>query len=157
MLHNIRHGKYFENISLSYEIRVIEYQNRGNKPPIVIIFFYLFKFWHALRFTTLCHLVIQLHNTPDITEQRVLVSFINKYITAECPDPTTIYSDPEVAQLQAKYCNLVNTCMVHKCYPSAEGGCLDDMGKCKRNYDNDTLVPETYLDDRGFPVYRTKT
>ena len=48
-----------------------------------------------------CHLVIQLHNTPDITEQRALVSFINKYITAECPDPTTIYSDPEVAQLQA--------------------------------------------------------
>ena len=44
--------------------------------------------------------------------------------------------------------------MVHKCYPSTEGGCLDDMGKCERNYDNDTLVPETYLDDRGFPVYR---
>ena len=28
------------------------------------------------------------------------------------------------------------------------------MGKDKRNYNNDTLVPETYLDDRGFPVYR---
>ena len=47
--------------------------------------------------------------------------------------------------------------MVHKCYPSIEGGCLDDIGKCKRNYENDSLVPETYLDDRGFPVYRRRT
>jgi len=99
-----------------------------------------------------CHLVIQLHNTPDITEQRVLVSFINKHITAECPDPTTIYSEPEFAQQQAEYCNLLSTCMVHKCYPSTKGGCLDDMGKCKRNY---TFVSETYLDERGFPVYRS--
>ena len=57
-----------------------------------------------------CPLVLQLHNTPDITDQRVLVSFINKHIIAECPDPTTICSEQEVAQQQAKYRNLVNTC-----------------------------------------------
>ena len=53
MLYNIRHGKYFDDISLPYEIRVIEYQIRGNKPPIVTIFFYLFNIWHTFRFTTL--------------------------------------------------------------------------------------------------------
>jgi len=43
--------------------------------------------------------------------------------------------------------------MMHKCSKEVNG-CLDENGVCKRGYQTTVVVPATFFDSKGFPIYR---
>ena len=132
-LHNMRNGKYFgHRHKPTYELRVIEYQQRGLP--------------HA-------HMVFQLDNIPDWkTEKEELALWIDENINATYPVIDTDSSD----RLKCIH-SLIKTHMVHKCY-KGDSGCIDEKtGVCKRGFDTNIIQNCTTLDERGFPHYKRNT
>ena len=132
-LHNLRNGKYFEEKhKVIYEIRVIEYQQRGLPH---------------------CHLVVMLSNIPDWkTEKDELCNWIDENINANYPAMHT-NSSQRLRQIH----ELIGSHMVHKCY-KGETGCLDEVtGQCTRGFTNHVIQERTTLDEQGYPHYRRNT
>jgi len=77
-------------------------------------------------------------------------------VSAEYPEEYCDSIDPTEIEDHRNYRKLIATCMIHKCYPQAEGGCVGEDGRCRRNYDSITTNPITHFDDKGFPVYRRR-
>ncbi len=126
LLLNIRHGIYFDEATVLYEMRVIEYQHRGLP--------------HA-------HIVLQLSGSPAPHEAAAAIAWIDKHISATTPILTDMSSAEDTL-----YSDYVTKHMVHTC-ASAVNGCLkNDI--CKRRYSCTTCKPSTYLDERNYPVYR---
>ena len=132
-LHNMRNGKYFgQQHRPIYELRVIEYQQRGLP--------------HA-------HMVFQLDNIPDWkTEKDKLTIWIDENINANYPVIDSS-SSPRLLRVHS----LIDTHMVHKCY-KGESGCIDEKtGVCKRGFSCNFMQKRTVLDERGFPHYKRNT
>ena len=103
-----------------------------------------------------CHLVLQLTDVANIDDQEAIARFIDRYITAEAPVPEPTSMHPDDIQDHEIYRKLVGTCMLHRCYPQSEGGCVGENGFCKRGYETSRMVQETHFDEKGFPVYRRR-
>jgi hypothetical protein len=134
-LENLRNGHYFSSYSKDgtikrypvYIVDVIEYQNRGLP--------------HA-------HIVYQLTNSPSTdSEITNTVSFIDEFVHS-----TKMYPSDNDTEEDYKYQELVHKCMIHTCR-GGDNGCLNEHGICKRGY-NKIIIPETFIDERGFPVYK---
>lgn len=123
----MRQGKYFGGGIPTYELRVIEYQNRGLP--------------HA-------HIVMQLSNGPDHQDLERCAQWIDKNIAATIPSEVESIADPEKMKLR----KLIKHHMTHTC-ADAVNGCLKN-GVCKRGYGNRTVTTETTFDFRGFPDYK---
>gem|GEM_PF-2308791 len=132
-LFNMRNGKYFgQRHKPTYELRVIEYQQRGLP--------------HA-------HMVFQLDNIPDWkTEKEELALWIDENINATFPAINSLSTD------RLKFIHsLIKTHMTHKCY-KGDSGCIDEKtGVCKRGFDTNVVQDCTTLDERGFPHYKRNT
>jgi len=129
-MHNLRLGKYFgPDHKIIYEIRVIEYQQRG-LPHV--------------------HIVVQLSNIPHYnTERSRLTCWIDQNINATLP-PISESSSDRMKNIHL----LIKTHMVHKC-SKGEGGCLNEnTGVCERGFSSNSLQESTTLDDHGYPHYR---
>lgn len=124
VLHNIRHGKYF-NLphGLDYEIRVIEYQYRGLPH---------------------CHLVIRDPSAPPKSDITAVQRYIDRTIAA-C-FPSDLNSNP-------KYVELIREKMLHKC-SSGVNGCLNDDNSCDARYDRTVCSLFSTIGEDGFPQYR---
>ena len=92
------------------------------------------------------HIVIKLDGAPDKSSSSDFInSFIDEFISAELPDPN----------IESVLCDICNNNMIHVC-SNAVNGCLDENGNCKRGYDSTNLIEITYIDERGFPIYRRR-
>lgn len=112
-LHNLRNGKYFREIgenyskhSIEYEMKSIEYQNRG-LPHV--------------------HIVLRLTNMPTKEDKENQLKWIKKYIDTCVPRERNV-------NYSVKRRDLVKQHMLHKC-SNASNGCLKN-GKCSRGYDS---------------------
>jgi hypothetical protein len=125
-MNNLRCGKYFDGNVPVYVMYVIEWQARG-LPHV--------------------HIVFRLSNHPvDDVE-----AYADRFVCAErSPARVGVDSVETIAYKQA-----VDKYMIHKCYPVAEGGCLQADGRCKRQYVQ-YAQPCTVIDDRGFCKYRRR-
>ena len=125
LLYNLRNGKYFgQKHKIVYEIRVIEYQQRGLPH---------------------CHLVVMLSDIPDWRDEKEQLSmWIDENINANFPVIVDTSSD------RLKRINdLISSHMVHKCY-KGETGCLDEKtGQCTRGFTSNIIQSTTTLDERG--------
>jgi len=129
-MHNLRLGKYFgPDHKIIYEIRVIEYQQRG-LPHV--------------------HIVVQLSNIPHYnTERSMLTCWIDQNINATLPQISESSSDR-----MKNIHHLIKTHMIHKCF-KGEGGCLNEKtGVCERGFSSNAIQESTTLDDHGYPHYR---
>ena len=133
LLYNLRNGKYFgQKHKIVYEIRVIEYQQRGLPH---------------------CHLVVMLSDIPDWRDEKEQLSmWIDENINANFPVIVETSSD------RLKRINdLISSHMVHKCY-KGETGCLDEKtGQCTRGFTSNIIQSTTTLDERGYPHYKRNT
>jgi len=128
LVNNIKLGKYFGHRLVVYMIYVYEYQWRG-----------LPHF----------HMCVRLTDVPDTSDIEASVVFIDQHVSAEMPIGDT---DDDV-----KLRGIINDHMCHKC-AVAQNGCKRTANdRCKRGYGTGQLIPETYIDERGFPVYRRRT
>ena len=93
---------------------------------------------------------------PDYKDKQNLADWIDKYITAESPNPISDSVDPEQINRHNLYVHHISTSMTHKCYSASQGGCLSQDGKCRRGYDSLRCVPTTSFDEKGFPIYRRR-
>ena len=100
------------------------------------------------------HAVFQLLGVPDYKDRQGLADWIDKYVTAEKPNPISDSDDPVQINRHNTYVQHISTSMTHKCYSAKEGGCILQDGKCKRGYDSLICVPTTSFDEKGFPIYR---
>ena len=136
LMNNLRSGEYFpirnndgtiqKKRTFIYLISVIEFQERGLP--------------HA-------HIIGKLTHMPDKNDIVGIQKFIDENITAMRYPILDTDSETE-----KQYKTLVNGVMLHKCYPSKQGGCLHN-GRCKRNYNGKEIL-ETTLTNEGFPVYK---
>jgi len=85
---------------------------------------------------------------PDYKDRQGLADWIDRYVTAEKPNPISDSVDRRNIYVQH-----ISTSMTHKCYGAKEGGCTLQDGKCKRGYDSLICVPTTSSDEKGFPIY----
>ena len=127
LIHNLKHGWYFDGDKCAYILHVIEYQHRGLP--------------HA-------HIVYRLENGPDHSNTDECVAFIDRWISAKLPVPR----DDETDDVELRYCELVKSHMTHLCRANDVNGCLDKDGFCKKKFSPIT-VPETFLDEKSYPVY----
>ena len=127
LIHNLKHGHYFDGQKCAYILHVIEYQHRGLP--------------HA-------HIVYRLEDGPDHSSEAECVAFMDRYITAKKPVCSSTELDPEMI----RYCALVETHMTHKCVHNEVNGCLDKDELCKKKF-SPLTVPVTHLDDKSYPVY----
>jgi len=126
-LFNLRKGKYFgPQHKVIYEVRVIEYQQRGLP--------------HA-------HIVVQLSNIPDYKiQRRELIWWIDENINCTLPEINE-NSDERTRQIH----ELIKSHMIHKCYQ----GCKNEKtGICEKGFSNTVLQDETTLDEHGYPLYK---
>jgi len=84
------------------------------------------------------------------------VGIDDQYITAEAPVPEPTSMHPDDIQDHEIYRKLVGTCMLHRCYPQSEGGCVGENCFRKRGYETNRTVQETHFDEKGFPEYRRR-
>jgi hypothetical protein len=92
------------------------------------------------------HIVVKLRGAPDkFSSKTDICQFIDKYISAELPD---INTEPII-------CGICEVNMVHVCRRGVNG-CLDKYGNCKRGYDSTDIIENTYIDERGFPIYKKR-
>ena len=114
-------------------MHVIEYQWRG-----------LPHFHMAVRMEKV--------NTDSVEES---IEFTDKFISAELPIRENF---PDMTdEVFTKYKQLVEKHMVHTC-ANAINGCKskpDDI--CRRGYDRTETIPTTYINEKGFLVYRRRT
>ena len=114
-------------------MHVIEYQWRG-----------LPHFHMAVRMEKV--------NTDSVEES---IEFTDKFISAELPIRENF---PDMTdEAFTKYKHLVEKHMVHTC-ANAINGCKskpDDI--CRRGYDRTETIPTTYINEKGFLVYRRRT
>lgn len=77
--------------------------------------------------------------------------FATRYITATMPPES---SEVESAIEEDKlYYERVKADMIHVC-SSAENGCIDSNGNCKRGYKNRVPTESSTLDGNGYPKYK---
>jgi len=145
---NIRKGKYFDGLGITYIFHVIEYQYRGLP--------------HA-------HMVIRLDDGLDIDEANrdVLIDFVNRNFVAEMPrfegeEHQNVYANDghpaftnEYKEMAVKTVRMNNT---HKCSTAINGCKKDADAKCKRGYSRDEIISETYVNEvTNRIVYRRRT
>ena len=115
-----------------YEIRVIEYQERGMPHAHIVV-----KFEHPL--------LSNFDNKEDLAQ------WVDLNISCELPPDPDLCIDAE----ERLYSHLVRGNMVHKHVPQDKvNTCLDKDGVCRRGYDNKDLSPNTTFDTYGFPKYK---
>jgi len=124
LLENIRNGIYFGDSIVIYELRVIEYQHRGLPH---------------------CHIILKLSNVPSKTDSDECCDWIDKWISAERPDPI---EEPILYEKVDKH-------MGHKCH-NGVNGCLGEDGICKNGFSNIQLREKTVFDEKGYPLYRKR-
>ena len=124
LLKNIRNGNYFGDSVVLYELRVIEYQNRGLPH---------------------CHLILKLSDVPSKSDSIECCEWIDKWISAELPDPI---EEPLLHEKVSKH-------MCHQCH-NGVNGCLNEDGICIHGFSNIQFRENTVFDERGYPLYRKR-
>jgi hypothetical protein len=129
-----RCGKYFRDANgspqLAYILSVIEYQHRGLP--------------HA-------HIVYKILNVGATIAGKE--KWMNEHIQARFPAPLPPDAAMDDVVKQAKYEELIESYMIHKCI-GGERGCKDDKGYCKRGYMDHQCTTQTKVDlVSGFPIY----
>jgi hypothetical protein len=134
---NIRNGKYFDGLGITYIFHVIEYQYCGLP--------------HA-------HMVIRLDDAHDIDDANrdVLIDFVNRNFVAEMPrfegeEHQNVYAKDghpdftdEYQEMAVKEVWMNNS---HKCATAINGCKKDADAKCKRGYSCDEIISETYINE----------
>jgi hypothetical protein len=78
---------------------------------------------------------------------------MNEHIQARFPAPLPPDAAMDDVVKQAKYEELIESYMIHKCI-GGERGCKDDKGYCKRGYMDHQCTTQTKVDlVSGFPIY----
>ena len=133
-IHNLKHGKYFGKRKSVYILYVIEYQWRG-----------LPHF----------HLAVRLDDITYDSNPNQALNFVDQYIKAEVPTEqnTTTMS----AERLENYRKLVKQHMLHKCAVAVNGCKKTEDSFCKRGYDNTSTIPFTFVDEKGYVVYRRRS
>ena len=99
--------------------------------------------------------VFQLLGVPDYKDKQGLADWIDRYVTAEKPNPISDSDDPvQINRQNIQNVQHKSTSVTHKRYSAKEGVCILQDGKCKRGYDSLICVPTTSFDEKGFPIYR---
>ena len=60
-------------------------------------------------------------------------------------------------QLNFEFYEIIKEYNLHKCAVATNGCKKEATDKCKRGYDSFEITEETYIDSRGFPVYKRLT
>ena len=128
-VHNLKNGKYFGGRKTVFTIYVVEWQWRG-----------LPHF----------HLCARLENVPSAANPEECFTFIDNYIHAELPR----YKQGDTKNNVIR--ELVKTHMLHKCKAAINGCKTLETDACRRGYGTGVLVPETHINEKGFPVYRRR-
>ena len=132
-VHNLRHGKYFDQSKTCYLTWVIEYQHRGLP--------------HA-------HIVFRLHTQLETDQQRI--AFMEEFISARFPDPLPADASPQEIQKHERYIELINKGMTHTCSRQTPNGCKMNGDVCKKKFPF-AIAPSCSINAKGYPEYKRCT
>lgn len=86
---------------------------------------------------------------PEYNDKQKLSEWIDENISAEYPQIDNLSNVEDI-----KYCEMVQSFMIHKCSSGTVNCCLNSDGQCSKHYTSNKIQSKTTFDERGFPEYK---
>jgi len=80
---------------------------------------------------------------PEYNDKDGLSTWIDENISAEYPDINDSSNEKDI-----KYCEMVESYMIHRCSSGTVNSCLDSDGQCSKRYTCNKIQNTTTFDER---------